>query len=49
MEFGNRKAMITFVARFVNGSTELTKLRNQTTVTATIGLQGELISGGDYQ
>jgi len=48
MEFGNRKAMLKFVARFVNGSTELTKLRNQTTGTAAIGLQGELISGGDY-
>jgi hypothetical protein len=48
LEFGDRQASLKFVARFENGSTELTKLRNQTTGTATVSLQGELISGSDY-
>jgi len=48
MEFGDREASLKFVARFENGSSELTKLRNQTTGTAVISLQGELISGTDY-
>ncbi len=38
LEFGNRQGTIKFVARFENGSSELTKLRSQTTGTATIGL-----------
>jgi hypothetical protein len=48
LEFGDREASLKFVARFEHGSTELTKLRNQTTGTAVISLQGELISGTDY-
>ena len=48
LEFGDREASLKFVARFESGSTELTKLRNQTTGTAVISLQGELISGSDY-
>ncbi len=48
LEFGDRQASLKFTARFENGSTELTKLRNQTTGAATISLQGELISGADY-
>ncbi len=38
LEFGNRQGTIKFVARFENGSSELTKLRSQTSGTATIGL-----------
>jgi hypothetical protein len=38
LEFGNRQGTLRFVARFENGSTELSKLKNQTTGTATIGL-----------
>lgn len=38
LEFGNRKFGLKFVARFANGSTELTKLKSQTTGTATITL-----------
>lgn len=38
LEFGNRQGMLKFVARFENGSTELTKLKSQTTGTAVIGL-----------
>jgi hypothetical protein len=38
LEFGNRQGMLKFVARFENGSTELTKLKNQSTGTAVIGL-----------
>ncbi|MCL4783509.1 MAG: hypothetical protein KJZ70_10785 [Bryobacterales bacterium] len=38
LEFGNRQGTLKFVARFENGSSELTKLRSQTTGTATIGL-----------
>jgi len=48
MEFGDREASLKFTARFEHGSTELTKLRNQTTGTAVVGLQGDLISGSDY-
>lgn len=48
LEFGDREASLKFVARFESGSTELTKLRNQTTGTAVISLQGALISGTDY-
>jgi len=38
LEFGNRQGTLRFTARFENGSTELTKLRNQTTGTAVISL-----------
>jgi hypothetical protein len=38
LEFGNRQGTLKFVARFENGSSELTKLRSQTSGTATIGL-----------
>jgi hypothetical protein len=38
LEFGNRQGTLKFVARFENGSSELTKLRSQTNGTATIGL-----------
>ncbi|HOQ47923.1 MAG TPA: hypothetical protein PK157_21620 [Bryobacteraceae bacterium] len=48
LEFGDREASLKFVARFEHGSTELTKLRNQTTGTAVVSLQGDLISGSDY-
>jgi hypothetical protein len=48
LEFGDREASLKFTARFEHGSTELTKLRNQTTGTAVVSLQGELISGSDY-
>ena len=48
LEFGDREASLKFVARFEHGSTELTKLRNQTTGTAVVSLQGEQISGTDY-
>jgi hypothetical protein len=36
LEFGKRQGTLKFVARFENGSTELTKLRNQSTGTAVI-------------
>lgn len=36
MEFGDRSLTASFVARFENGSAELTKLKNQTSGTATI-------------
>jgi len=48
LEFGDREASLRFVACFENGSSELTKLRNQTTGTAVISLQGALIAGSDY-
>jgi hypothetical protein len=38
LEFGNRQGSLKFVARFENGSSELTKLRSQTSGTASIGL-----------
>jgi hypothetical protein len=38
LEFGNRQGALRFVARFENGSTELTKLRQQTAGTAVISL-----------
>jgi hypothetical protein len=38
MEFGNRQGTLRFVARFENGSTELTKLRQQTAGSAVISL-----------
>jgi hypothetical protein len=38
MEFGNRQGALRFVARFENGSTELTKLRQQTAGSAVISL-----------
>jgi hypothetical protein len=38
MEYGNRQFNLKFVARFVNGSDELTKLKNQTSGTAVITL-----------
>jgi len=38
LEFGNRQGTLRFTARFENGSTELTKLRQQTTGTAVISL-----------
>lgn len=44
MEFGNRALTMRFVARFVEGSSELTKLRAQTTGVATLSLQGAQIS-----
>ncbi len=47
MEFGDRVASLKFVARFQNGSDELTKLKAQTTGTAVVGLTGSLISGSD--
>lgn len=39
LEFGNRQGNLRFVARFEQGSTEYTKLKNQTTGTAVIHLQ----------
>jgi hypothetical protein len=38
LEFGNRQGTLRFTARFENGSTELTKLKSQTTGTAVISL-----------
>jgi hypothetical protein len=38
LEFGNRQGTLRFVARFENGSTELTKLKSQTTGTAVLAL-----------
>jgi len=38
LEFANRQGMLKFVARFENGSTELTKLKNQSTGTAVLSL-----------
>ncbi|MCC6363090.1 MAG: hypothetical protein IT165_06165 [Bryobacterales bacterium] len=38
LECGNRQASLKFSARFANGSTELTTLKNQTTGTAVLGL-----------
>jgi hypothetical protein len=38
LEFGNRQGMLRFVARFENGSTELTKLRQQTSGAAVLSL-----------
>jgi hypothetical protein len=38
LEFGNRQGTLRFVARFENGSTELAKLKSQTTGTAVISL-----------
>jgi len=38
LEFGKRQGTLKFVARFENGSTELTKLKSQTTGTAVISL-----------
>ncbi len=38
LEFGNRQGNLKFVARFDNGSTEYTKLKNQTTGTAVMNL-----------
>jgi hypothetical protein len=38
LEFGNRQGTLRFTARFESGSTELTKLKNQTTGTAVISL-----------
>ena len=48
MEFGNRVVNMQFVARFVNGSTELATLRAQSTGTAVVTLRGALISAGNY-
>lgn len=48
MEFGNRATNMQFVARFVNGSTELATLRAQSTGTAVVTLQGALISSGHF-
>ncbi len=48
MEHGDREATLNFVARFENGSSELTKLRAQTGGTAVITLQGDLITGATY-
>jgi hypothetical protein len=39
LEFGNRQGTLKFVARFQSSSTELSKLKSQTTGTAVIGLQ----------
>ncbi len=38
LEFGNRQGTLRFVARFENGSTELAKLKSQTTGTAVMSL-----------
>ena len=38
LEFGKRQGTLRFTARFENGSTELTKLKSQTTGTAVITL-----------
>ena len=38
LEFGNRQGTLRFTARFENGSSELTKLKQQTTGTAVISL-----------
>jgi hypothetical protein len=38
LEFGNRQGTLRFTARFESGSTELTKLKNQTAGTAVISL-----------
>jgi hypothetical protein len=38
LEFGNRQGTMRFTARFENGSSELTKLKQQTTGTAVISL-----------
>jgi hypothetical protein len=38
LEFGKRQGTLKFVARFENGSTELTKLKSQTSGTAVISL-----------
>lgn len=40
MEFGDRKAMLKWVARYVNGSTELTSLDAQSAGTAALTLDG---------
>lgn len=48
LEFGNRVANMSFVARFVNGSTELATLRAQSFGTAVITLKGALISAGNF-
>jgi len=45
MEWGNRQISFKFVARFMNGSTELTKLKAQTEGSATFGLTGAIITG----
>jgi len=47
LEFGNRQGTLKFVARFENGSSELTKLRSQTSGTATIGLSYDANSSLD--
>lgn len=39
MEFGNRQGNLRFVARFMSGSDEITKLKAQATGTAAIHLQ----------
>lgn len=48
MEHGDRVPTLNFVARFENGSTELTKLRALTEGTAVFSLQGDLIAGSTY-
>jgi len=45
IEFGDRAATLRFVARFVNGSAELTKLKAQTEGTAAFTLTGATIVG----
>jgi hypothetical protein len=42
MEFGNRQGALRFVARFVQGSAELTRLRQQTIGTAVMALSFDL-------
>ncbi len=46
MEHGDRAATLTLVARFAQGSPELTSLLNQSTGTAVLSLTGGLIGGG---
>ena len=48
MEFGDREPSLRFVARFENGSDELTKLTELTEGTAVITLTGALIDGAVY-
>lgn len=48
MEFGDREPFLRYVARFENGSDELTKMTALTEGTAVITLQGSLITGATY-
>jgi hypothetical protein len=48
MEYGTRQAFLTFVARFMDGSAELTKLRALTNGAATIAVTGAVITTSSY-